>query len=294
MRFDKLFLLIVSFICIGGTLEAASPNVPRGESQSIYPMPSSKLVPGIVPPPPKEEPVGFDMKAYILVDGVQTEITENVVKIEVGRMLVMELVGGDLDKTPRAADWSLSRASDNISIYPKDGRRITFTATGKEQGAYLFFASVNSLDPLAKPLTAMRWVIVGEGPGPIVPPGPGPGPGPDPKPPVTEGKRSVVIIRESSNDTPALARLMTGLTDGAGADYLKSKGHSFAVLDPDEVDENGQPSALVKSWQKHYAGMTMPVVFIIDSATNSIIVKQAMPDTMTWNDVLTLLKSNGG
>lgn len=58
-----------------------------------------------------------------------------------------------------------------------------------------------------------------------------------PTPPVpTPGKRQVVIVRESADDTPAQARIFTALRSGAEAGYLKDKGHTLLIFDDDDAN----------------------------------------------------------
>lgn len=128
---------------------------------------------------------------------------------------------------------------------------------------------------------------------PPVPPGPGPGPGPQPPLPVVEGKRAVLIIRETADSTPAIGRAVTALRNPPHSEYLKSKGHTLSILDDDSVGPDGKPAPAVEAWRPQFAGMTLPVVFIIDQATNTLVHKESMAD-LTADKVMDLLKKNGG
>lgn len=142
-------------------------------------------------------------------------------------------------------------------------------------------------------------VVVGSpGPGPI-PPRPTPPiipPEPDPIPvppdPTPAGPRTVIILRESAEDTTALARLITNLQAGPGRDYLKSKGHACFVLDDDATDASDRPSPLVEGWKKAL-NLPFPVVAILDSKAN-VLYKQTLGKDSTAEEVLALLKKWGG
>lgn len=134
-------------------------------------------------------------------------------------------------------------------------------------------------------------IHIGVGP-PPVPPGPDP-PVP-PTPPVVEGKRALLIIRESADSTPNVARMITALRNPPHSSYLKEKGHTLSVLDDDAVDAEGKPSALVEAWRSHFAGMTLPVVFIIDPNGNKLIHKESLPESAGADAVMGLLKKFGG
>lgn len=129
-------------------------------------------------------------------------------------------------------------------------------------------------------------------PGPTpVPPGPNP---PTPVPPVVEGKRALLIVRESADTTPAMARLMTALRNPPHSTYLTSKAHTLSVIDDDAVDENGQPTAVLASWRPHFQGMTLPVLFVIDPATKTLIHKQSFTDAVPAAGIIDILKAHGG
>lgn len=107
-------------------------------------------------------------------------------------------------------------------------------------------------------------------------------------PPVEVGSRQVLLIRESSKDTPELSRLLVGIRNGEPASYLKSKGHRFFVLDADDK------TPLVEKWAQHYSGMTLPVVIVL-SAKGELVHKEAIPATSADpSAVLNILKAHGG
>lgn len=107
-------------------------------------------------------------------------------------------------------------------------------------------------------------------------------------PVVTIGPRQVLLIRESSKDTPELSRLLIGMRNGEPAGYLKSRGHRFFVLD----DNDATP--LVEKWRTHYSGMKLPVVLILNDKAE-IVHKQEIPPTSAEPSiVLEILKAHGG
>lgn len=134
--------------------------------------------------------------------------------------------------------------------------------------------------------------------------GPGPGPGPNPPPPVpppvppptpvVDGKRALLLVRESADSTPAVGILITSLRNPPHSDYLKSKGHTLHILDDDSVDADGKPSPLIEAWRPHFAGKTLPVLFVIDAATNKLVYSQELPAATKADDVMKVLKDKGG
>lgn len=129
-------------------------------------------------------------------------------------------------------------------------------------------------------------------PVPPIPPDP-PKPVP-PSPPVVDGKRAVLIVRETADTTPEMSRLVVGLRTGASAAYLLSKGHTLAILDDDAVDENGQPAASVKAWEPFYKDLTLPALLIIDPATRTLVHREALGAAATADSVIATIKGKGG
>lgn len=134
-----------------------------------------------------------------------------------------------------------------------------------------------------------------------VPPGPGPTPVPTPTPtptpvpvpdPVIEGQRTVVIIRESGDDTPAFGSVIYGLRAGAHDDYLDQKGHTLLILDRNQLDENGQPSQLVAGLLGRNSNL--PALFILESSDLRPLHDETLPATATADDVMRILKAHGG
>jgi hypothetical protein len=105
------------------------------------------------------------------------------------------------------------------------------------------------------------------------------------------GKLSVVIVRESEQDSPALGQLFVGLRTGAPAQWLREKGHALVIIDDDTTDADGRPIPLVQTFKS--LGITMPCLFILDS-TNQVILKTTLPADVTPDGVLEMIRSAGG
>lgn len=144
-----------------------------------------------------------------------------------------------------------------------------------------------------------RTIVVTGGPVVPVPPGPAP-PTPTPvppeptPPPVVSGKRELLIVRETADVTTPLSGLLVALRNGPSFDYLKTKGHKLAILDDDSVNEAGQPSKLVEAWRPHFAGMTLPVLFIIDAQSRQLLHKESIAPTATADNIIERVREHGG
>ena len=140
----------------------------------------------------------------------------------------------------------------------------------------------NAKDSEASDIAVCWVVIAGTPPGPVIPDPPKP----DPLvivPPIPAGPRQVLILRESSEDTPTLARLFTSLQAGKLNAYLRSKGHSAFVLDDDDESQK------VKDWNKAL-GIKLPALAILDDK-GAILYKTTLPDNASDEDVMTVLKA---
>ena len=182
--------------------------------------------------------------------------------------------------------WSVppSLAADDYQI-SESGTRLMFATV--TPGEYTFALAVATGDVANVVQVRVR---VGEPPAPI-PPGPTPPPEP-PTPP--SGQRAVLILRESAETTPALARLLTSLRAGTQATYLKSKGHSLSILDDDAVDPSGKPSPAVEAWRPHFADLKLPALIVYDPATKSILDKRVIVEATTADGIIELVKAAGG
>lgn len=140
-------------------------------------------------------------------------------------------------------------------------------------------------------------VIIGDAPPVVVvPPGPVVPPVNPPQPPApVTGPRGVVLIRESGSQNTRLADVVRDLHNPTSVEYkyLKAKGHTFGVVDPDQVGSDGRK--LIDPWQAFIAGLNLPVVIVSDKNTRALIHKEAIPaDTSDANVILEIIKKAGG
>lgn len=195
-------------------------------------------------------------------------------------------------------------ADPEMVIVISDGKRVPDEAI--EKAAAKLTVGSYTVQAIPRPGEAgwTRFVVVSDSPGPVIPTPPQPVPPlpvpPQPQPPqptpppAVEGKRAMLIVRESGDDTPAFARLVNALRNGPSADYLKSKGHSFDMLDAQAQDENDQPSPIVKAWEPFYRDLTLPVLLIVDPATRQLVHREALGPAATADSVIATLKGHGG
>ncbi len=101
--------------------------------------------------------------------------------------------------------------------------------------------------------------------------------------PVVDGPRDVLIVHETATDGPSFARLKSNLRSGAAYDYLKSKGHTLLIQDPDD----GSP--VIKQWQAEFTGLRMPAILI--SAKGKLLLKKSLSDAADETEVMDLIKT---
>lgn len=106
------------------------------------------------------------------------------------------------------------------------------------------------------------------------------------------GPRSVVLVYESSDNTPAFARLVLDLRDGEAAKYLAEKNHTLTVIDRDAPDPNGDRSKLLAKWSNEI-GET-PVVLVLDSTGAKLVGKGPIDKNGAASAVIDIVKKNGG
>lgn len=193
------------------------------------------------------------------------------------------------------AAWVNFRADAGLAVFPSGllADRKATVLTAAKPGRYRLFAYTGNEDGGAD---AEVLIVVGNAPPVVVPPGPVIPPDVPPVvvPPVVQGPRKVLIIRESTRDTPEFARLLIAIRNGEPANYLASHKHRLYTLDDNDKDMNGQPTPLVEKWRPHYADMTLPVVFILDDK-GALVHKQELPPTAdNPATILDILKAHGG
>lgn len=90
------------------------------------------------------------------------------------------------------------------------------------------------------------------GPHVVVPPGPNP---PVPPGPVISEVKKLVVVSESSQQSPAMAGLVISLQGGAGQKWLSDKGLELVgVVDPGDTNYQDQPCELVTKWKDKFSG----------------------------------------
>jgi hypothetical protein len=186
--------------------------------------------------------------------------------------------------------WVNFRASDGLNVFPAgllSSKRAT-VVTGPV-GTYRVWAYCGNKDG---GVDREIVVTIGTPPVVVIPPKPDPEP---PKPdPVVSGKRRLLLVHESADDTPEVSRLIVSLRTGTSAAYLDSKGHKLSILDDDSVDAAGKPAADVEQWRPHFAGMKLPALFVLDETGKTLLHKQEIPAGSTAAQVVEIVKGKGG
>lgn len=142
--------------------------------------------------------------------------------------------------------------------------------------------------------------LVAPGPTPI-PPQPDPTPvppKPDPKPhPVPAGTRQVILVRESADSTPEVARLIVALRSGSAGAYINDKGHTLSILDDDSLGPDGQPASSVAAWRPVYESKGLPCLIItarVNNETKVLYAAKLDEANATADQVLAKIKEHGG
>lgn len=131
---------------------------------------------------------------------------------------------------------------------------------------------------------------VGDAPDPEPVP---PDPDPEPTPPES-GARNVFIIRESEDDTPALAALFVSLRAGPSATWLRNQGHKLTILDDDEGDGKGGRAPDLVKLDPALAGVPLPALIITDKATGKVLTKATITAATTADNVVEAITRTGG
>jgi hypothetical protein len=106
----------------------------------------------------------------------------------------------------------------------------------------------------------------------------------------TVGKKHIVILRESADDTADHARIWNQLRTGDAAAYLAAKGHKLDILDDDSIGPDGQPAKLVTELKP--LATSLPFMFILEQSDGRPLHSQAVPATAS--QVLEVIKNHGG
>lgn len=130
--------------------------------------------------------------------------------------------------------------------------------------------------------------------GPITPEPDKPEPKPDPiTPPVVEGKRLAVIVRETGDQSPELARTIVSLRSGKQAAYLKEKGHTLKLLDKDSRTENGELDPDLSLISQDIKNKPLPVLVVM-TQDGKILGTTTLPGDFSADAVIDFIKKNGG
>lgn len=111
------------------------------------------------------------------------------------------------------------------------------------------------------------------------------GTGASPLAPAVRGPLRVVIVHETLDTTPQLARLITALRrDGNEVEeYLRTKQHTLDVLDDDHQSVDA-------AW---FAGVRLPAVVLLDANTGQVQGRGELPADRQLPALLAWLKSQG-
>jgi hypothetical protein len=148
-------------------------------------------------------------------------------------------------------------------------------------------ASGSLTDTNRKSLQAALAAIVSElGAKPPVPPGPTP-------PPVTEGKRIVIVLHEVDDDSADFANFRVSTANNStAAQWFRSQGHIVQFLEEEQKGANGEPLPLDEDLKK--LGLGVPAVFVLDPATKTVLYKQKLEPGVTADNLVEYTKRGGG
>lgn len=229
------------------------------------------------------------MVALLLCSPLAAQVTAKIdgpTETEPGNLVVLSVGDSKAD----VFKWVLIGAPPS-SFAPFDGGRSCVFARGIP-GEYRFvlIAGGAGTDGKLAVAVAEKTLVVR---GALPPPNPTPGPGPTPTPgPVTNGRKTAVILRETADQTPEMARMVVALRTGPTQSYLSSKGHQLLILDKDSKDENGQTPETLAKVQQATAGKPLPQLVILDQATGA--VQSVEPLGSNPDFVVELIKRTGG
>lgn len=225
-------------------------------------------------------------------------------RFDAGDKIVARVEGTALPTATAFYRWSLP---EGVSEEVGDGGRALFLwareGTYTIRLAITYTIQVLTPDPadptkgvpttlVLPPYEFAHTFTVGAAPAPPTPP-PGPTPTPTPTPPpVAEGKRTVVLLHESQDDSAAFARMAVQLRTGDSAAYLTGKGHTLLILDDDSTDQLGNRSKLVTDLLA--INPQLPAMFVLDSATGAVLHSRPLTDAANAAGVLAVLKEHGG
>jgi hypothetical protein len=86
------------------------------------------------------------------------------------------------------------------------------------------------------------------------------------------GPRTVVVLYETENVTPAFSQELVLLRTGANESYRAEKGHRILALDDDSKGPDGQPTPIVAKLNAE--NVAPPAVFVL--AGEKVLAKQTI------------------
>lgn len=215
----------------------------------------------------------------------QTVTMPQTVPVSTGRLAVVDMTyDGDDFK------YTVPPELDAFREYTTDPKHVRLRVLGYQAGIFRIQAVTCKGGKLSE--FGSTAVIVGGVPvPPPIPPGPIPPDPPVPPTPVV-GQKGVVIIRETAESTPAMARLVTSLWTGLPSQYIRDKKHKLEILDDDSVGSDGKPTPAVEAWRPVFSGMALPVLVIYDLRTRNVLSREPLP--ATGEAVVEAIKKAGG
>lgn len=115
------------------------------------------------------------------------------------------------------------------------------------------------------------------------------GPTIDPTPsPVVGHLKKLILVRESGQQSDALARLVESLQGGKGEKWLAEKGIELVgVIDPGDTDSANESCRMVKQWLSAFDGKPLPLVLLVDE-NDKLIRQESLPESVTLENFVTL------
>lgn len=117
---------------------------------------------------------------------------------------------------------------------------------------------------------------------------------PPPPPPPESGERTIFIVHETEDDTPAQAMTLVALRAGPQATWLRSQGHKLYVLDDDEGDGRGNRAPLLVRLDPYIKDVPLPALVVCDTATGKVLAKQTIPAGTSADAIVEAIKEAGG
>ncbi len=188
--------------------------------------------------------------------------------------LMVDAPGGGEEEAD--ADLSLGLGASNVRF------RILFTP--QKPGVYFLILDDNNSGSVA-----VKRITVG-------PVAPEPNPTPPPPGPVKVGRRTILLVREASDVTPAMNLTELALRDGPAANYLEEKQHQLLILSDDRGLPSNATKAVKEAWSKAKA-LPLPALAIINSSdadSSGVLFVKTIDPNLGVDEILRILKENGG